>query len=86
MCLFGMGLLRLLTQLGAWGEKAKQTVKAAWDAAKQTTQKIKETEVGKDDKDDYKREKTMDEDALEYRRKAARGEIDDDEDVNKRKD
>ncbi|KAK7331948.1 hypothetical protein VNO80_28693 [Phaseolus coccineus] len=34
------------------GEKAKQGVQGAWDAAKDTTQKIKETLVGKDDDDD----------------------------------
>nr|POF27444.1 desiccation-related protein pcc3-06 [Quercus suber]POF27445.1 desiccation-related protein pcc3-06 [Quercus suber] len=34
------------------GEKAKQTMKGAWDAAKETTQKIKETVVGKEDDDD----------------------------------
>jgi hypothetical protein len=53
------------------GEMAKETVKGAWGAAEETTQKIKETAVGKDDddNDDYKREKS-----LEYRRRAASGE------------
>nr|XP_027105308.1 late embryogenesis abundant protein At3g53040-like [Coffea arabica] len=37
------------------GEKAKQTMKDAWGAAKETTQKIKETVVGKDDDDDKDR-------------------------------
>ncbi|KAK4421213.1 hypothetical protein Salat_2071800 [Sesamum alatum] len=34
------------------GKKAKQTVRSAWGAAKETTQKIKETVVGKSD-DEY---------------------------------
>ncbi|TXG47428.1 hypothetical protein EZV62_026722 [Acer yangbiense] len=50
------------------GEKAKQTVQGVFGAAKETTQKIKETVVGKDDKDD--REKKMDGDVEEMRRRA----------------
>nr|GMD89465.1 ABA-inducible protein PHV A1-like [Ipomoea batatas] len=67
------------------GEKAKQTVQGAWGAAKETGQKIKETVVGKSEEDveDYvedhtkpprkvsPEEKTMDEDVVELRRRAA---------------
>ncbi|KAL0283873.1 UNVERIFIED_CONTAM: hypothetical protein Sangu_2861200 [Sesamum angustifolium] len=51
------------------GKKAKQTVRSAWGAAKETTQKIKETVVGKSD-DEYK-EKGMDEDMVDMRRRRA---------------
>ncbi|XP_059639180.1 late embryogenesis abundant protein 19-like [Cornus florida] len=58
------------------GEKAKQTVQGAWGVAKETTQKIKETVVGKsEDVDDYMEDhvkKTMDEDDVEMRGRAAR--------------
>ncbi|XP_063943009.1 late embryogenesis abundant protein At3g53040 [Daucus carota subsp. sativus] len=54
-------------------DMTKKTVGGMWEAAKDTTQKIKETVVGKDDKDDYVEDhipKTMDEDVVEQRRKA----------------
>lgn len=59
------------------GEKAKQTAQGAWETAKDTTEKIKETVVGKEDEDrNDDREKRMDEDVVELRRRQA-GELDD---------
>ncbi|KAK4259812.1 hypothetical protein QN277_006106 [Acacia crassicarpa] len=61
------------------GEKAKETAKGAWGAAKDTTQKIKETVVGKDDDDDddregrWKKGEALDEDVVELRREAGKG-------------
>ncbi|KAI4296770.1 hypothetical protein L6164_036695 [Bauhinia variegata] len=58
------------------GEMAKETVKGGWGMAKNTTQKIKETVVGKDDdhddKGDRAKVKVMDEDAVELRQKAGK--------------
>ncbi|KAL5157313.1 Uncharacterized protein HKD37_15G042055 [Glycine soja] len=53
------------------GEKAKQGMQGAWETAKDTTQKIKETVVGKDDDDDG-RGVLKDEDVVEMKRRVGK--------------
>ncbi|KAJ9136147.1 hypothetical protein P3X46_033253 [Hevea brasiliensis] len=79
------GTIKVVEMVGSVGEKAEQTAKRAWDAAKGTTQKIKETVVGKEhESDDDKREKTMDEDVVDLRRPERGGESN--ENAKKRRD
>ncbi|XP_022640523.1 uncharacterized protein LOC111242284 [Vigna radiata var. radiata] len=64
------------------GEKAKQSVQGAWDVAKDTTHKIKETLVGKDDDDN---DGVLNNDVAELERRDGKSydDKDDEEDTEK---
>ncbi|XP_022635995.1 uncharacterized protein At4g13230-like [Vigna radiata var. radiata] len=62
------------------GEKAKQGVQGAWDMAKDTTHKINETLIGKDDDDN---DGVLNDDVVELKRRVEKsyGDEDDEEDT-----
>ncbi|KAK7412360.1 hypothetical protein VNO78_03815 [Psophocarpus tetragonolobus] len=55
------------------GEKAKQGMQGAWEKAKDTTHKIKDTVVGKDDDDRHGGPKDKDEDVADLKRRVEDG-------------